>query len=959
MLVFAYYTIKVIICSAVLFGYYWFFLRNKLFHSYNRFYLLATIVLSLTLPLMKFNVWQETGTPKNTVVKMLQVVNSSDDYMDEIIIQSHYNHISKEQIAGWIFIGICVVFATLMVKGLAKIYSLKRNNPSQQYEGIALINTNDRKTPFSFFKNIFWNNEIDINSSNGKRILKHEVAHVQEKHSHDKLFVNIILIFFWSNPVFWFIRKELNMIHEFIADKRAVENGDTAAFAAMILQSAYPSQQFELTNNFFYSPIKRRLSMLTKNKTKVSYISRLLVLPLAVVVFAAFTLKAKTYMASLPKEKTTTVVIDAGHGGNDNGAIATDGTNEKDLTLALARSIKEFNKAENIRILLTRETDIYQDPKSKAALAKKLGAELFISIHVDNSPTTADEQSGLTTWIPQNESPYAEASKVFGASITAAFSNNYQLRVASNPMQRSRRITVLAESPCPAVLIEAGFISNKKDLAYLNSAEGKEQFAKNILAAIVSYENSIGQNKTGASTINKTSQNETASSSPQDSVPAFKPVLDKLKKDMFIDASQLVALNTNDDNFFKITKLRLNDQSPQPLVIINGKESNIKIVNNLDLSQVDYVRVLMPETAIPVYGQKAMQGALILNTKTGAQLGKHLNEFDLDYHAFSVGDLSGTFVTPAEFKKQSGVSVRKGFTFTSAIVYFGGKGFNETAVATLHNNSLAPVKAFMDKCVSGTSVTFDDIKVADDKGNILFIQSKTYLLEDDTRDIHEPTINMSGINRSAISIDQLPNIKELNCSDANYKITSATVYFSEAGFPDVVATQINGPSLNNIETYMQKLTNGSRITFDNVVIAKNDGTGSKTIDGRSFTFYDNSITNIAQDTAPEKIFVKVQQEPEFPGGKDAWAGYLRKNLDPASPINEGWKPGTYKVIVQFIVDKDGSLRDITTTNYQNSKTAKQCIELIKKGPKWIPAMQNGKNVSAYRKQPITFVVSEG
>ena len=77
--------------------------------------------------------------------------------------------------------------------------------------------------------------------------------------------------------------------------------------------------------------------MLKKNhQTKVSYISRLLVLPLAVFIFAAFTLKAKTIIPSLPKDKTIKVVIDAGHGGTDGGGISPlDGTKEKDLSLNL------------------------------------------------------------------------------------------------------------------------------------------------------------------------------------------------------------------------------------------------------------------------------------------------------------------------------------------------------------------------------------------------------------------------------------------------------------------------------------------------------------------------------------------------------------------------------------------------------------------------------------------------
>ena len=167
--------------------------------------------------------------------------------------------------------------------------------------------------------------------------------------------MNIVLIFFWINPFFWLIQKELSMIHEFIADKEALEDNDINAFAEMILQTIYPGQRFSLTNNFFHSPLKRRLIMFTKNKNpKASYVSRLLVLPLAAFVFFAFTLKMKTVTTStFYSAKKITVIIDAGHGGSDNGVIENN-IKEKDLTLAIAKEIKELNKNENLNIILSR-----------------------------------------------------------------------------------------------------------------------------------------------------------------------------------------------------------------------------------------------------------------------------------------------------------------------------------------------------------------------------------------------------------------------------------------------------------------------------------------------------------------------------------------------------------------------------------------------------------------------------
>ena len=106
------------------------------------------------------------------------------------------------------------------------------------------------------------------------------------------------------------------------------------------------------------------------------------------------------------------------------------------------------------------------------------------------------------------------------------------------------------------------------------------------------------------------------------------------------------------------------------------------------------------------------------------------------------------------------------------------------------------------------------------------------------------------------------------------------------------------------------------------------------------------------------MFVNLENEAEFPGGAAAWENYLNMNLNANMPLDERWKTGTYKVMGRFIVAKDGSVSEVTTENYATSKTAEMCMDIIKKGPKWIPGKQNDLVVTSYKKQPITFVVSE-
>ena len=107
-----------------------------------------------------------------------------------------------------------------------------------------------------------------------------------------------------------------------------------------------------------------------------------------------------------------------------------------------------------------------------------------------------------------------------------------------------------------------------------------------------------------------------------------------------------------------------------------------------------------------------------------------------------------------------------------------------------------------------------------------------------------------------------------------------------------------------------------------------------------------------------RVFEKVENEAEFPGGRNAWINYLENNLKADVPARKKAPAGTYQVLVRFIVAKDGKITGIQAETTHGFGMEKEVIRIIKKGPKWIPAMQNGRPVNAYRRQPITFQVTE-
>jgi protein TonB len=119
-----------------------------------------------------------------------------------------------------------------------------------------------------------------------------------------------------------------------------------------------------------------------------------------------------------------------------------------------------------------------------------------------------------------------------------------------------------------------------------------------------------------------------------------------------------------------------------------------------------------------------------------------------------------------------------------------------------------------------------------------------------------------------------------------------------------------------------------------------------------------AVVVVKDETNYDQTFTKVEVEAEFPGGTAAWSKYLQRTLNSSAPGDNGAPAGSYPVIVQFIVDKEGNISDVKALTSHGYGMEDEAIRVIKRGPKWKPAIQNGRQVKAYRKQPVTFVVSD-
>lgn len=277
------YLLKSMILSGIFFGYYTLFLKNTIYHAYNRFYLLASMALSLAIPFFKLSMFsvteEQAAGAKQLLIYLTQLPASP----------------VQEEYINWEIIVIAVIsslFVCYLVYSVLRIFRLKAMNSKTQMGEFTFIETDLDEAPFSFFSNLFWKKSISIEDECGRKILQHELSHIREKHSWDRLFSQLICSVFWMNPFNWIIQKELQNIHEFIADRDAVGTGEVDAFAKMLLQTYYGNHFLNPSHSFYYSSIKRRIIMLTtSNVPKYAYLRKVAVLPMLAFILALFSIQ--------------------------------------------------------------------------------------------------------------------------------------------------------------------------------------------------------------------------------------------------------------------------------------------------------------------------------------------------------------------------------------------------------------------------------------------------------------------------------------------------------------------------------------------------------------------------------------------------------------------------------------------------------------------------------------------
>ena len=276
------------------------FLRKLTFFTFNRWYLISSLVLGLILPLISFNISTPTPVVEDTIYLLAPISNSPA--LVEASLESSGDGIPYRMIFLSIYWAGVTLFGFQFFIGLAKIYHLYRTGHKIRKSNFTLVRTRKPHLPFSFFNMIFWSDDLDSIQDGDDKIMLHEISHVKDRHSFDVLLIEITRIFLWCSPFIYWYKRSMRQIHEYIADHMVLRTTQLKNYGHLLLKQSQSGMQLALANHFIHSQLKNRITMmLQKPSGRMAKLKYLLILP--VILGLGLLISAKSFEQNDPNFK--------------------------------------------------------------------------------------------------------------------------------------------------------------------------------------------------------------------------------------------------------------------------------------------------------------------------------------------------------------------------------------------------------------------------------------------------------------------------------------------------------------------------------------------------------------------------------------------------------------------------------------------------------------------------------
>jgi len=339
------YVLEAGVCLGLFYAAYWLFLKKETYFHLNRIFLIAALLLSFIIPALNVSSPFLTAPTAEETIPLSQALSIPRQSLD------------NAEILLVVYAAGALLFFSRFIFHLVNLLVVVRKNGARRCNGIKIVSVDKEFSPFSFFSIIFINDR-SFNEASRQNILAHEEIHIRQYHSLDILLIELVTIIQWFNPFVRPYKKALQETHEFLADNGVIAQGfSTAKYQLLMFEQHVGAKLFEFANNFKQSQIKRRITMMSKMKSKsAAKLKLLLVLPIASLLVLAL---------ADPKPAKT-----ANH--------TSDPALQENTAQSQEDSIKKQKIAqaeETLRMLKEKESDLQAKLESTSDPEKKKGLE--------------------------------------------------------------------------------------------------------------------------------------------------------------------------------------------------------------------------------------------------------------------------------------------------------------------------------------------------------------------------------------------------------------------------------------------------------------------------------------------------------------------------------------------------------------------------------------------------------
>jgi hypothetical protein len=282
------YLVEANIYLAVFYACYCLFLNKETYYTLNRVYLLLSCIVSFILPVMQISALKHRLPAASAIIghgltTRSGVVNPAT--VSQTVTVYGFTWADALWVVYITGIIVCSVLLIIKLLKLGRLATSAKTLINNQYK---LINIENADTAFSFFNYLF----IGTKTTGSEIIINHELVHIRQKHSFDIIFMELVKIVNWFNPIIYLVQLSLKTIHEYLADEQTAQHTDALTYSSFLVNNAYGLDGLSVTHSFFnYNLLKKRIIMLNKKRSgSLARLKYLVTIPICALILCVSTL---------------------------------------------------------------------------------------------------------------------------------------------------------------------------------------------------------------------------------------------------------------------------------------------------------------------------------------------------------------------------------------------------------------------------------------------------------------------------------------------------------------------------------------------------------------------------------------------------------------------------------------------------------------------------------------------